>query len=91
MIIVEATYSKEENGWATEPIELTGNINLEVRLSKDGYVVVKQQEEDTGIFKKVLVSPFCNEYKGKVYGFTKGRTIAVYTSVQPTIIKYDKI
>jgi hypothetical protein len=90
MIIVEAAYNKEENGWATKPIELTGDIYLEVKLSKDGYVVIKQQEEDTGIFKKVLVSPFCNEYKGKVFGRTAHQKIMVFTSVESSI-KYENI
>lgn len=90
MIIVEATYNKEENGWVTKPIELTGNIYLEVKLSKDGYVVIKQQEEDTGIFKKVLVSSFCNEYKGKVFGRTAHQKIMVLTSVESSI-KYENI
>lgn len=90
MIIVEATYNKEENGWVTKPIELTGNIYLEVKLSKDGYVVITQQEEDTGIFKKVLVSSFCNEYKGKVFGRTAHQKIMVLTSVESSI-KYENI
>lgn len=90
MITVEAAYNKEENGWATKPIELTGDIYLEVKLSKDGYVVIKQQEEDTGIFKKVLVSPFCNEYKGKVFGRTAHQKIMVFTSVESSI-KYENI
>jgi hypothetical protein len=90
MITVEATYNKEENGWVTKPIELTGNIYLEVKLSKDGYVVIKQQEEDTGIFKKVLVSSFCNEYKGKVFGRTAHQKIMVLTSVESSI-KYENI
>lgn len=90
MITVEAAYNKEENGWVTKPIELTGDIYLEVKLSKDGYVVIKQQEEDTGIFKKVLVSPFCNEYKGKVFGRTAHQKIMVFTSVESSI-KYENI
>jgi len=90
MITVETAYNKEENGWVTKPIELTGDIYLEVKLSKDGYVVIKQQEEDTGIFKKVLVSPFCNEYKGKVFGRTAHQKIMVFTSVESSI-KYENI
>lgn len=91
MIIVVATYSKEENGWATKPIRLTGNINLEVKLSKDGYVVVKQKEEDTGIFRNVLVSSFCDKLKSKVFGFSAHQKIKVCTSVEPLFIKYEKI
>ena len=53
--------------------------------------MVKQKEEDTGIFKKVLVSSFCDVVKSRVYGFPNGKIIRVFTSVEPTTIQYEKI
>ena len=91
MYIVDATYDSEELGWKTEPIELTGNIALEVTLSKDGYVVIKQYDEDADIFRNVLVSSFCSEYKGKVYGTTPKGIIQIFSSVEPELIGYEKI
>lgn len=91
MNIIEATYNSEENGYATEPLQLTGDIKLEVKLSREGYVVIKQKDEDANIFRNVLVSSFCNEYKGKVYGTTKFEYIQIFTSVKPTTIQYEKI
>lgn len=91
MNIIDAKYDSAEYGWRTEPLHLTGDINLEVELSKEGYVVVKKKDEDTDIFRNVLVSSSCNKYKGKVYGTTEFSYIQIFTSVEPTIIKYDKI
>lgn len=91
MYIVDTKYDSIENGWKTEPLQLTGDINLEVDMSAEGYVVVKQLDEDANIFRNVLVSSSCNKYKGKVYGATEFKYIQIFTSVEPTIIKYDKI
>jgi hypothetical protein len=91
MYIVDATYDSEELGWKTEPIELTGDIALEVALPEDGYVVVKQYDEDADIFRNVLVSSFCSKYKGTVFGATPKKIIQIFSSVEPELIKYEKI
>lgn len=91
MKIVEATYDDNEQGWVSQPIELTGDISLEVELSEEGYVVVKQLDEDANIFRNVLVSSYCSKVKGNVYGDAEGQTILVTSSVEPKLIQYGNI
>lgn len=91
MTELESRYDASELGWVADTVELSSNIYLMVDMEKAGYVVIKQYDDVTGDWPKVLVSGICLSLKSRIRIDEGVRKIRILTSEEPKSIKYVNI
>lgn len=90
MTTVNGVWSEKENAWVSEVLKPKGDIWLIVSLPKNGYVIVRQTDHETGKAPKCYQSHEGKTFKVRITCCDEN-DLQVFTSVTPDKIEYANI
>lgn len=90
MTTVNGEWSDKENAWVSEVLKPDGDIWLTTELPQSGFVIIRQIDHETGRAPKCYQSHEGKTFKARI-SYCKENDIQVFTSVEPTAIKYANI
>lgn len=85
---ISLIYNEEENAWCSEKIALNCDILLKVAFAEHGKVVITKQNDADGPAPKMFISDETEEVQLTLKGHTAGKTIQIFTSVEPKSVEY---
>lgn len=84
-------YNKNELGWVSEPIEVSSDLFVEVTLSRNGFVVVKQRNLDSEELSTINISEPCTKAEYTLRRDNADAEVVIITSELPKKIEYANI
>lgn len=84
-------YDKNELGWVSEPIEVSSDLFVDVRLSKIGFIAIKQHNLDSEEKPTISISEPCTEAEYTLRRDDVDAEVIIITSELPKKIEYANI